>query len=62
MRLNNTMLAESVIAVSLIVGAAVICIAIFGFQTYMVATGKIKEKDPQYRHMYPYHHGLLPVF
>lgn len=56
------MLVEGAIVVSLIVGAAAVCIVVFGVQTYMVFTGKISDKaDPPRHDAYPYH-GLLPVF
>lgn len=55
------MLVEGAIVVSLIVGAAAVCIVVFGVQTYMVFTGKISDKDPPRHDASPYH-GLLPVF
>lgn len=59
--LTITMLVEGAIVVSLIVGAAAVCIVVFGVQTYMVFTGKISDKDPPRHDASPYH-GLLPVF
>jgi len=49
------MIAESVIVISLLVSATAVCIVVLGVQAYMLATGKITDKDPSYKQI-PYHH------
>ena len=54
------MLAETVIALTLVTGAAAVCIVVLGAQMYMIITGKTSDKERPY--VYPYFHGRLPLF
>lgn len=55
-----TMLAETVIAITLATAATAVCLVILGAQMYMIITGKTSDKERPFA--YPYFHGRLPLF
>jgi len=53
------MVLEAAILVGALAGLTILCVSAFGFQMYLIISGKLPQSK---QYMYPSHHTFVPFY